>query len=369
VSAEANPSAHGIINDMTLATRCSACGTSFRIAQDQLKASGGWVRCGRCNEVFNAIEGLYEIGAPVVEPVNGAGLSAAPEESEAVVQAAAAPLPGTPDSGETLASPVPEAVARILAARTAPLPELPGLESTHSASHEPLEALPPLPEGDFEPAVPPGNADGGAVIENTPPSLHDDELPAVEEPLAVESVRPGDELAPDEVAPSFVRSAQRAERWQRPGRRRVLAFFSSLLLLALGAQATLAYRDMVASRWPALQAPLVQACDVLGCRVEPMRHIAALSVDSSGLQQVGSEPLYNLSVTLRNRGGVELMVPSLDLVLTDSQGRMIARRVLTMAELGRPSRTVAARSEISGQVSLSTGEQRVSGYTIEIFYP
>ena len=34
---------------MSLATRCTSCGTAFRVVQDQLKVSEGWVRCGRCN--------------------------------------------------------------------------------------------------------------------------------------------------------------------------------------------------------------------------------------------------------------------------------------------------------------------------------
>src|SRR3954470_12029440 len=46
---------------MSLATRCTACGTVFRVVQDQLKVSEGWVRCGRCDEVFNAIEGLFDL--------------------------------------------------------------------------------------------------------------------------------------------------------------------------------------------------------------------------------------------------------------------------------------------------------------------
>ena len=46
---------------MSLATRCTSCGTVFRVVQDQLKVSEGWVRCGRCNEVFNAIEGLFDL--------------------------------------------------------------------------------------------------------------------------------------------------------------------------------------------------------------------------------------------------------------------------------------------------------------------
>src|SRR5262245_41264545 len=46
---------------MSLATRCTACHTTFRVVQDQLKVSDGWVRCGRCNEVFNAMEGLFDL--------------------------------------------------------------------------------------------------------------------------------------------------------------------------------------------------------------------------------------------------------------------------------------------------------------------
>jgi predicted Zn finger-like uncharacterized protein len=39
---------------MSLKTRCPACDTVFKIVPDQLKVSNGWVRCGRCAEVFDA---------------------------------------------------------------------------------------------------------------------------------------------------------------------------------------------------------------------------------------------------------------------------------------------------------------------------
>jgi hypothetical protein len=38
-------------------------------------------------------------------------------------------------------------------------------------------------------------------------------------------------------------------------------------------------------------------------------------------------------------------------------------------ELGAASRTLAAGAELALQSSLEVGERRVSGYTIEIFYP
>ena len=56
---------------MSLATRCPACGTVFRVVQDQLKVSQGWVRCGQCHEVFNALESLFELGASAPPPAPG----------------------------------------------------------------------------------------------------------------------------------------------------------------------------------------------------------------------------------------------------------------------------------------------------------
>ena len=39
---------------MSLITRCPACATMFKVVPDQLRVSDGWVRCGQCNEVFDA---------------------------------------------------------------------------------------------------------------------------------------------------------------------------------------------------------------------------------------------------------------------------------------------------------------------------
>lgn len=46
---------------MSLATRCTRCGTIFKVVEDQLKVSEGWVRCGRCQEVFHAVPTLFDL--------------------------------------------------------------------------------------------------------------------------------------------------------------------------------------------------------------------------------------------------------------------------------------------------------------------
>lgn len=36
-------------------TRCPNCATSFKVTPDQLRQASGWVRCGRCRNVFEAL--------------------------------------------------------------------------------------------------------------------------------------------------------------------------------------------------------------------------------------------------------------------------------------------------------------------------
>lgn len=61
---------------MSLVTRCSNCGTSFRVLAGQLSARNGRVRCGKCGTVFDGIAGLVEEGRepPRFEPSPQLGL-------------------------------------------------------------------------------------------------------------------------------------------------------------------------------------------------------------------------------------------------------------------------------------------------------
>lgn len=55
---------------MSLVTKCSACGTTFRVTQPQLEAHGGKVRCGTCMTVFDGRKALLVLPD---EPAGGAG--------------------------------------------------------------------------------------------------------------------------------------------------------------------------------------------------------------------------------------------------------------------------------------------------------
>jgi len=45
---------------MSAITQCPACGTRFKVGQEQLDAYHGMVRCGRCQTAFNALERLQD---------------------------------------------------------------------------------------------------------------------------------------------------------------------------------------------------------------------------------------------------------------------------------------------------------------------
>jgi predicted Zn finger-like uncharacterized protein len=122
---------------MSLATRCTSCGTIFRVVQDQLKVSDGWVRCGRCNEVFNAMEGLFDLqretparSRPEASTGPSAGAAAAPAAAAGSTrEAPPRPAPSQPPPPPPAPRPVPappvatmSAVASARARATAAVP-------------------------------------------------------------------------------------------------------------------------------------------------------------------------------------------------------------------------------------------------------
>ena len=137
---------------------------------------------------------------------------------------------------------------------------------------------------------------------------------------------------------------------------------------SLVTQAALAWHDELLHAAPRLKPVLEVACVMADCRLEPVRRLQALSVESSQLSQLGGT-IYEFSATVRNRSEAELAAPALDLVLTGSDGQVIARKVLRWADFGLRSRSMAAQQEVSLQTNLNTGTTAVAGFTIELFYP
>ena len=302
---------------MSLATRCPSCGTVFRVVQDQLKVSEGWVRCGRCDAVFNALEGLFDLErdtppdwapAPVPHPV------------QAGSDRTAAHLETPHDSGP------PDG----LSAEAAHASQVPP-DSAGAASDAPLNA--PWSQVNLATADPPA-------------------------PTAVPT-----------PTPQFLREVHRYPQWVGKRARLVTWVVTALLLVGLMVQVAHHFRDSLSARSPIARAILTTWCNAVGCTVGAARSIEDINVENSALTHATGPDSYTLAVALRNRSQMMLALPSLELSLTDSNGLLLARRALRPGDFRNSIVTIAPGAEAALQLTLATGNPRVAGYTVEIFYP
>ena len=357
---------------MSLATRCTNCGTVFRVVRDQLRVSEGWVRCGRCQEVFNALDHLFDLEREAPPPWSpttaSAGLAplSQPQQPVDIVQPERQSVPGHFD-------PDPD-IERLLNAQASPHDR-----SVAGDARAPAPAVEPPPDAlASEPLLDARDGDDDAPFPSQWPSSILMSTSAeigggVVAPLegSGETTVPPVERATDraEAAPEFLRRAEREQRWRRPRARALLSVAALLLIGTLAGQVAYHFRDWIVALWPNARPTMTAMCNALNCRIEPLRHIDGISVESTGLTQVGGLNAYKLSVVLRNRSGVPLATPSIDLTLTDPQGQLVARRVLAPSELGATQEVLAPGSEVALGATLSAGEQRLLGYTVEVFYP
>ncbi|MEP7303447.1 MAG: DUF3426 domain-containing protein, partial [Caldimonas sp.] len=168
--------------------------------------------------------------------------------------------------------------------------------------------------------------------------------------------------------PDFMRRAERRARWRSGPVRLALGAACALGLAILLVQAGHHFRDTAAASWPAARPALAAWCRTAGCTLEPPRHIDDIAVESSALTRATGLDAFVLSVTLKSRSSLALALPSVDLSLTDGNGRLVARRALAPRDFGAAN-VLPPGGEAPLQVMLNAGGARVAGYTVEIFYP
>ncbi|MEL4180497.1 zinc-ribbon and DUF3426 domain-containing protein [Roseateles sp. PN1] len=454
---------------MSLATRCTACGTIFRVVQDQLRVSEGFVRCGRCAEVFDAREQLFDIDRepPPPWPAQAAGeAKTAPFSSDDTPASPQAPDDGRAswqqedepiavedwqDDGRDArpAPPAPLTPPARHVARPAHSPT----PVTHAHIHEPAddEPLPISTVSNFDetrlepqwvdneeqawadtpsepepaskaPAKPHSKASGrgaapaaaktpAVATEPAIAPVPDDKPDVVlSERLAAGAAKPtkpsmANGGSGEENVPSFLRQSNSAKFWQRTSVRAGLSVAALLLMLTLSVQVLQHFHDAIAALFPSARPAVQSYCQLSGCELKPWQRIDQIAVESTALSQLSPGNTgnhYQLAISLRNKGHIEVATPWVELSLTDSTGALISRRLLAPKEF-RIERAAAAASAASAPSSsasgaasgatanalaaspdikampagaelpllalLSTGQQSISGYTVEIFYP
>jgi len=159
---------------------------------------------------------------------------------------------------------------------------------------------------------------------------------------------------------------------ERP--RTLYALGLAALVIAIGVQVVLEYRDALAAHAPLTRSALEGACALFGCTVGPLRDAAAISIDASDLQaDPAHRGVLKLSATIRNRAAYAIAWPYLELTLTDASDRVVARRAFAPGEYAAagadPARGIPANGENVVTLFVDASETSQAGYRLYLFYP
>lgn len=332
---------------MSLITRCPACQTMFKVVPDQLRISEGWVRCGKCEEIFDAA---------------------------AHMQDAVLPQGGAADVPDQETAPFEGALAAAIASDARRAGSKTGKKAKPAAEPTPQPASPDVdlelhePAGDtvLEPVSGPGLLPDGSAYGLSGRAEPRFSAEAEPEPAQVVAAPlPAAEL-------SFMRNASKPSRWQRPLVRATLLVACLLLGLGLALQVLIHERDRLAVVEPGLKPLIEEACLLLDCQIEPLRQIESVVIDSSAFSKVKGD-LYRLSLTLKNNAPIDLAMPAVELALTDTLDHALMRRVFQPEELGVKTGVIPAASETQTTLVLTIktngAGERVAGYRLLAFYP
>ena len=328
----------------------------FKVVPDQLRISDGWVRCGQCDEVFDANAHLHT--ATDAQP------APEPEPREA-----AAPTSPDPDWAASLRFESDESAASEKVA-TEPLDaETPLPESWSSAPAQPVDNDPAL--DDFL-AQSPGALAGGAEAD-TPPLESDNksDLDALGSPAPrYTQATPSPTVGEPKL--SFMPKGDGLAFWDRTLVKWGLAGIAGVLVLALGLQYAYVERDRIAAYQPEAVPALEVLCEWAGCQLAPLQSIEAVVIDSSSFTKLRSD-VYRLNVAIKNTGTVPVLPPSLELTLTDMQDQSMVRKVLAPRDIGWMASTLEPGAEFTASLPIAvkpaSPTERVSGYRLLAFYP
>ena len=309
----------------------------FRVVPDQLRVSEGWVRCGACDEVFDASAHLQPVDDQRVTP--------------AVVVRSESPV------AETISMQAEVAVTASVAETPAQAPEEDSFLQERPAEPPPADTV-----------RQPFALNMSALGDVLPPS----ESPGVDHLRFVQADAPVPVSDHPSVADlSFMRKRSSRTLGEQPAGRRWLGLGCVLATVLLVLQLTVFERERIASMQPAFRPVLAALCGVLGCQLNGLQQMESLVIDSSGFAKVRAD-VYRLSFSLRNSANLAVAMPALELTLTDSQDQPVLRRVLLASDFAAHQSMLAAGAELGVSLPVAvglSGGDKFSGYRLLAFYP
>ncbi|MDR1967514.1 MAG: zinc-ribbon domain-containing protein [Burkholderiaceae bacterium] len=338
---------------MSLVTRCPACSTQFKVVPDQIRVAAGWVRCGKCGEVFDASSYML------------------PHAQQGAV-ASAPPASAPPPAPEAPTGDAAQASTSVVATDPAAAEADSEHDDSHfvNALHHRAKLRAARMELPREATLTQQEEETESEIETGSDSEMEAEIwPAVDSESRSFFVQP--QPQPRESSFSFSFLSSLSTLILRPIRSEQWLVLLPLLLFGLVLQMTISQRDWLAARMPGLTPVLLALCAPLGCSVQPYRQLEAIIIDSSALKRVDGGR-FRFSITLRNSANWPVASPALELALIDAQEQTLARKVLSAAELAAPP-ALPGRGEFGDTYALTLSEaanpDAIAGYRVTAFYP
>ena len=292
-------------------TRCPSCKTTFRVTTVQLKAKLGQVRCGTCQQIFNALDALVD---------------ALPDQGKPII----------------LAEPRAEEITPLASGAT---PTSTSERSFHSLlSKEDLPAF---------------------SISRKSPELSANDTTQADEPSDTADVP---DIEGDVMASLLPTPRRRAWPWAIAG-----GLASLVLLVQVAIHYRVEIAVLAPEAKPGLETlcEITQCTVDLPSKVE----LLSIEVSDLHPIDPAVPNRLELSATLRNRAPFAQAWPHLELTITDTTDNAVARRVVAPGEYlsqakGRDvANGFASQSDSPVSVQLATDGLPASGYRLYLFYP
>lgn len=398
-------------------TVCPKCALTLAVTAADLRVAQGYVRCGRCLNVFNALARLSEERpsaapepppetTPQTTPGQGPDMTPARTPEQGVSEPAT--QSSLDDTGEieieldastliasTQTQAAPEETAEheaLVEAATAAEPaaqetSAPEKHSDRGAQGAPVEPPPPQETAAEPSPSPSAEADGaanredataGTFEETEPPSSASP--PNTAGPSAAAEAAAAETAAPEAVSPDTA-DAQRTnsapEQTESPfephGRRSPAGLAwnlaASALALALALQIVNHYRDALAAN-PTLKGPLSAVYSALGVQLAPHWNVRAYDVRQLGASVDGAaagEIVVRASV--KNSASRAQPLPLLRVTLQDRFGNRIAARDVPpsgyLPSPAAPSALLAAGGRVDATMAFVDPGPQAVGFEID----
>ncbi len=403
---DARPSFHGA-RPATLRyhprvfTVCPKCALTLAVTAADLRVGQGYVRCGRCASVFNALAGLHEEQRPADAgpAVDRRAATPSPPPPPLMMEVPAALSPATPASGaadplaefdlddelrpDSLAGAEPAQDTMEFALGSADLAQIfvaPEVTEGDAASgtFESIVLEGDLPDdGDALPSAAQDLEAAEAELERIARAARESIADPGSATMQAEALQPAPAPPTPDLRDSYRWRAEDVDAYEeadaQAARMRRYGYAAALLAVLLVAQLVHRNRNELALS-PALNGPLTALYAALGQPLAPRWDPAALDVRQLGaVAQSGGSGNLLVRASIRNEAARAQPMPYLRLTLQDRYGKRIASRDLGPTEyLGKRAggrQFLEAGQRVDAEVAVVDPGNSAVGFEVDACLP